>query len=48
MRISRKEYYSKLLDNNKNNIKVLWNILISVIGNGSGKLTIQMTLLKMI
>ena len=35
MRISRKEYYSKWLDNNKNNINGLWNILNNVIGNGS-------------
>ena len=35
MRISKKEYYRKLLDNNKNNIKGLWNILNNVIGNGS-------------
>ena len=35
MRISLKEYYRKLLDNNKNNIKGLWNILNNVIGNGS-------------
>ena len=35
MRISKKEYYRKLIDNNKNNIKGLWNILNNVIGNGS-------------
>uniref|UniRef100_A0A3Q3EXG8 Reverse transcriptase domain-containing protein n=1 Tax=Labrus bergylta TaxID=56723 RepID=A0A3Q3EXG8_9LABR len=35
MRNCRKEYYSKLLDKNKNNSKGLWTILNSVIGNGS-------------
>ncbi len=31
MRTCKKEYYSKILENNKNNIKSIWNILNSVL-----------------
>ena len=33
IRISKKEYYKKILDDNKNNIKGIWNILNSIIRN---------------
>lgn len=36
MRKCKKDYYSKLLNNNKNNIKGIWNILNSIIRNDSG------------
>ena len=39
IRIARKEYYNKLLDNNKNNIKGIWNILNTVIKNSSKQLS---------
>lgn len=35
MRICKKEYYCKILENNKNNIKKIWNILNSIIRNGT-------------
>lgn len=35
MRMCKKEYYNKILDNNKNNMKGLWNILNSIIRNGT-------------
>ena len=35
MRIRKKEYYNEILENNKNNIKGIWNILNSIIRNGS-------------
>ncbi len=34
IRVCRKEYYSKILYNNKNNIKGIWDILNSIIKNG--------------
>ena len=36
IRKCRKEHYSKLLENNKNNIKGVWKILNSIIKNNSG------------
>ncbi len=38
MRIRKKEYYKEILENNKNNIKGIWNILNSIIRNGSGQI----------
>lgn len=35
MRKCKKEYYNKILENNKNNTKGLWNVLNSIIRNGS-------------
>ena len=35
IRIAKKEYYNKLLDNNKNKIKGIWNILNTVLENSS-------------
>ena len=37
IRTCRKDYYSKLLDSNKNNVKGIWNILNSIIKNKSGQ-----------
>ena len=34
MRTSKKDYYNKLLDKNRSNIKGLWNVLNSIIRNG--------------
>ena len=35
IRIAKKEYYNKLLDNNKNKIKGIWKILNTVLENSS-------------
>ena len=35
MRIWKKEYYCKTLENNKNNNKAIWNILNGIIRNGT-------------
>ncbi len=39
LRNSKKEYYKKMLDDNRNDIKGIWNILNGVIKNGSGKMS---------
>ncbi|XP_060771169.1 uncharacterized protein LOC132882014 [Neoarius graeffei] len=38
IRRCRKDYYGKLIDNSKNNIKGIWNILNSIIKDGSGQI----------
>lgn len=35
MRTCKKEYYSKIIDNNKNNMRGIWNILNSIVRRGS-------------
>lgn len=35
MRTCKKEYYNKILDRNKTNMKGLWNVLNSIIRNGA-------------
>ena len=37
MRVCKKNYYTKILENSKNNIKGIWNILNSIIQNGKTK-----------
>ena len=39
MRACKKDYYTRLVDKNKNNIKGIWNILNSVIRNKPAELT---------
>ncbi len=35
LQVCRKEYYSKILSNNKNNIKGIWGVLNSIIKKGT-------------
>ncbi len=35
MRISKKDYYNKILNDNKNDVKGIWNMLNNIIRNGS-------------
>lgn len=39
MRICKKDYYTKLLDKNKNNVKGIWNILNNIIRNKPSSLS---------